>query len=159
MLEKFSIGGYIISIFAQILGSLWWKNAPQPAKSNIGQPPSKVKKLCRLNIGMWGVYPEVMTFNVGVLCSDINLGERILRKGPDGLISKYTLGLDCRGFYLKIRSPKLISKHNTPTLQAIASGKTSHMPMFGQHNFFDFKRPVEGRFFNEETQVFRQKCL
>ena len=32
-----------------------------------------------LNIGMLGVYPEAMTCNVGVLCSDINLGERILR--------------------------------------------------------------------------------
>ena len=39
----------------------------------------KSKKFCRLNIGMWGVYPEAMTCNVGVLCSDINLGGRILR--------------------------------------------------------------------------------
>ena len=37
----------------------------------------KSKKLHRLN--MWGVYPEAMTCDVGVLCSDINLGERILR--------------------------------------------------------------------------------
>jgi hypothetical protein len=35
----------------------------------------KSKKLRRLNIGMWGVYPEAMICNVGVLCSDINLGE------------------------------------------------------------------------------------
>ena len=33
-----------------------------------------------------------------------------------------TLRLGCRWLYLKIRSPKLISEHNTPTLQAIASG-------------------------------------
>ena len=37
------------------------------------------KKLCRLNIGMWGVYLEAMTCNVGVLWSDINLGEHFLR--------------------------------------------------------------------------------
>ena len=35
--------------------------------------------LCRSNIGMWIVYPEAMAGNVGVLCSDISLGERILR--------------------------------------------------------------------------------
>ena len=41
--------------------------------------PLKSKNLCCPNIGMWGVYPEAMACNVGVLCSDINLGERILR--------------------------------------------------------------------------------
>ena len=45
MLEQIPMGGYIVSIFAKILGSLWWKNAPQPAKSNIGQPPSKFEKI------------------------------------------------------------------------------------------------------------------
>ena len=55
------------------------KKPPQRAKSNIGQPPQKLKNLCRPKIGMWGVYPEAMACNVGVLCLDINLGERILR--------------------------------------------------------------------------------
>ena len=63
---------------AQILGYLRLKNAPQQAKQNIGQPPSKnQKKLCFPNIGICGVYPEAMACNVGGLCSDFNLGERI----------------------------------------------------------------------------------
>ena len=39
----------------------------------------KLKKLCLSNIDMWSVYPEEMACYVGVLCSDINLGECILR--------------------------------------------------------------------------------
>ena len=39
------MGGYIISVFAQLLGSLRQKNAPQPAKSSIGQAHSKVEKI------------------------------------------------------------------------------------------------------------------
>ena len=39
----------------------------------------KLKKIFCPNIGMWGVYPEAMACNVGGLCSDFNLGERILR--------------------------------------------------------------------------------
>ena len=54
------------------------KYAPQPAKSNIGQPLLNPNKLYRPTIGMWGVYPEAMACNVSGLCSDIHLGERIL---------------------------------------------------------------------------------
>ena len=36
---------------------------------------------------MWGVYLEAMDWNVGDMCSDINLGERIWTY-PDGQISK-----------------------------------------------------------------------
>ena len=31
---------------------------------------------------MWGVYPEAMTWNVGAVHSEINLGERIWRSSP-----------------------------------------------------------------------------
>ena len=116
MLEQINMGGYIINICAQILGYLWWKNTPQPAKLNIGQPPSKIEKLCRPNIGIWGVYPEAMACNVGRLCWDFNLGECIWRKSHQqpnlqvhmgavtGFISRYahtngnvsTIGQHCR---------------------------------------------------------------
>ena len=51
------------------------KNPPQPAKSNIGQPPSKPKKVMS---SMWDVYPEAVACYVGGLCPDFHLGERIL---------------------------------------------------------------------------------
>ena len=38
----------------------------------------KVKFSRRLSIGMWRIYPEARDWNVGALCSDLLLGERIL---------------------------------------------------------------------------------
>ena len=69
VLEQIPIGGYIISIFAPL---------NQQSKILVSHL-LKSKKLCPPNIGMWGVYPEAMGCNVGVLCSDINLVEHILR--------------------------------------------------------------------------------
>ena len=42
-------------------------------------------------MGMWGVYPEAMDWNVGAMHSEINLGECIWRSGHKGQISKCTL--------------------------------------------------------------------
>ena len=35
-----------------------------------------------LNIGIWGVYPDAMVWNVGGVHSDFNCGEHIWRSGP-----------------------------------------------------------------------------
>ena len=45
-------------------------------------PIKKVKMLCHLNIGMSGVYPEALAWNVGAVHSDFKLGERMWRSGP-----------------------------------------------------------------------------
>ena len=82
----------------------------------------KVKISRRPNIGIWVVYPEAMACNVGGLYSDFYLGERILRWNPDCLFWKWTFRTGRWGLYLKIRSPKLKSEYNPPTLQAIAWG-------------------------------------
>ena len=38
---------------------------------------------------MWGVYPEAKDWNVGALCSDLNLGERKVPQAPNcALFSK-----------------------------------------------------------------------
>ena len=50
-----------------------------------------------------------------------------------------TFRFGCQGLYLKIGTPKIISGHNPPTMQAIASGSTPHMPMFGCHEIFTFQ--------------------
>ena len=42
----------------------------------------KVKISRRLNIDMWGVYPDARDWNVGAVCSDFNLGECISTKKP-----------------------------------------------------------------------------
>ena len=34
------------------------------------------------NIGMWGVYPEAMAWNIGAVYSEINLGECIWKSSP-----------------------------------------------------------------------------
>ena len=60
-------------------------------------------------------------------------------KAPDVQISMCTFRFGCQGLYLKIGRPKLISEHNPPTLQAIASGLTPHMPMFGCHEIVTFQ--------------------
>ena len=73
------MGWYDVSIFAKRLGFVRWKMAPQPAKSNIGQLPSKIEKCKSSNHRHGGVYPEAMACNVGGLCSDFNLAERICR--------------------------------------------------------------------------------
>ena len=74
------IGGYIISIIsAQILRYMQWKNAPQPAMSNNGNPLLKLKKMMSSKYRHLGVYPEAIACNVGRLCSDFSLGEHILR--------------------------------------------------------------------------------
>ena len=41
--------------------------------------PLKIKILQRPTIVMWDVYPEATDCNVGAVCSDFNLGERIWR--------------------------------------------------------------------------------
>ena len=42
VIEQITMGGYIISIFAQMLGSLWWKKRPSTSKVKYW---SKVKKI------------------------------------------------------------------------------------------------------------------
>ena len=116
------MGEYIPSIFAKIVGSIRWNNAPQPAKSNTGPTHLKVKFSWRPNISMWGVYPEAMACNVGGLCSDFNLGERIWRLSPRRPNLNVYFEIRPLALYFQIRSPKLKSEHNPPTLQAIASG-------------------------------------
>ena len=134
------MGDYITSIFSKRLGSIRWKNAPQPAKWNIGTHPLNVKISWHPNIVMWGVYPEAMACNVGGLCSDFNLGERILRKSTQRPNLKVLFEFRPLGLYIQICSPKSKSDHNPPTLQAIAPGWTPHMPMFGRHHFFYFRK-------------------
>ena len=47
-----------------------------------GAHPLKSENFTSPNIGMWGVYPEAMAWNVGAVLSEINLGERIWRSSP-----------------------------------------------------------------------------
>ena len=54
----------------------WWEIDLKP-----GPTHQKVKISCRPNIGMWGVSPEAMAWNVGAVHSDFNLGERISSGG------------------------------------------------------------------------------
>ena len=71
---------------------------------------------------MWGVYLEAMAGNVGGLCLDFNLGERILRQSLQQPNLKVYFEIRPFQLYIQIRSLKSKSEHNLPTLQAIASG-------------------------------------
>ena len=62
------------------------KNAPLPPKSNIGQPPSKTKKIMSSKQSLLGVYPEVMACNVGIV-PKFYLGSVFWDKALGGLIS------------------------------------------------------------------------
>ena len=55
------------------------ENCPSNRANQILDPNIKIKILQRPNIFMWGVFPEAMDWNVGAVCSDFNLGERIWR--------------------------------------------------------------------------------
>ena len=55
--------------------NFWWLEIDLKT----GSAHLKVKISRRPNIGMWGVYPEAMAWNVGAVHSEINLGERIWR--------------------------------------------------------------------------------
>ena len=56
------------------------KIAPPTGQIKYWTHPLKIlKKLQRQNIVMRGVYPETMDWNVGAMCSDFELGERIWR--------------------------------------------------------------------------------
>ena len=68
-----------------------------------------------------------------------------------------TLRFACQGLHLKIGALKLISEHNPPTLQAIASGWTPHMPMFGLHIFFNFWRRLTNIWLCLLRGVFHQR--
>ena len=46
-----------------------------------GAHPIKSKNLTPPKIGMWGVLPEAMGWNIGAVHSDFHLGERIWRSG------------------------------------------------------------------------------
>ena len=68
---------YTYGIFTQIMNSK--KFSCQEIDLKTRPTHWKVKISCQPNIGMWGVYPEAMACNVGGMCSDLNLIERILR--------------------------------------------------------------------------------
>ena len=55
----------------------WWE-----MDLKIGTNQSKVKISCCPNIGMWGVYPEAMAWNVGTVHSDFNMSEHAWRSSP-----------------------------------------------------------------------------
>ena len=55
------------------------KIAPPTGQIKYWTHTLNMKILQSPNIGMWGVYPEAMDWNVGAVCSDFNLGERIWR--------------------------------------------------------------------------------
>ena len=69
---------YKKQVCLKTLGQFGEKPPLNQQNQTLVSPLLKLKNVCRPNIGMWGVYPEAMACNVGV-CSDINLGERILR--------------------------------------------------------------------------------
>ena len=101
-----------------------------------------MKILWRPNIGMWGVNPEARGWNVGAVCSDLNLAEHIWKKSPKCTFfwPFYWKGQIrvCFGLFLLIHSTKLKSEHTAPTFQPLASGLTPHMPMFWHHEIFTF---------------------
>ena len=79
IIEQINMVWHIRSKFAKKLGQFGEKTSLNRQNQILVSHLFKSKNLCRPNIGMWGVYPVAMACNVGVLCSDINLGERILR--------------------------------------------------------------------------------
>ena len=53
------------------------KITPPTGQIKYWTQPLKIKLLQHPNIVMWGVYPQAMEWNIGVVCSDFNLGEQI----------------------------------------------------------------------------------
>ena len=56
-----------------VLVELHWEGSAPAALDLL-----KLKNSWGPKIDMWGVYPEAVACNVGVLCSDFHLGERVL---------------------------------------------------------------------------------